>query len=98
MILSYAFIIYILLTPMSCWELGSSHAGCYTNTEVITVIDYFKFKYKFIDKRLSDTTQDNDKYRDLNTQTQIFIVTVVKTPLIKWGTEFAWAPRNICLH
>lgn len=25
----YAFIIYILLTPTSCWESDSSHAGCY---------------------------------------------------------------------
>lgn len=49
--LSCAFIIYVLLTPTSCWELGSSHVGCYTNTEVITVIEYFKLKYKFIDKR-----------------------------------------------
>lgn len=86
----YAFIIYTLLTPTSCWELGFTHAGCFTNTEVIIVIDYFKFEYKFIGERLSNTPWDNVRHRDLNTS----VLTDGETAMVQWGTLMLRACTN----
>ena len=78
--------------------MGTSHAGCYADMEVITVKDYLQFKYKFIYKNLSHKPWDNDSQKDLNAKTQIFITTDVKAALVKWGTEFSLAALNNSLH